>query len=302
MRPKRAFKAGEVVLLDDILDIRRLELGVAVARSEAIVFINSHGWRKSLFFDFTPLLQPPQERNYELEVLLGLQHEYLLFQDQLKISEVQWQVILDQHWFPFRYLPIDVTRQMLNIAGAGWSIDEILENPKTLESVKQAIENHAAGLKASAFAEHRGLLVHAFERYLADDFKSAVSILYPRIEGVLRSIHADVATEWPTSSRVVSSATLRYERVLGEGTVLMPAKFREFLSRVYYREWHHGDSPEHVSRHTVSHGVAPVDKFDRKSAIVGILTVLQLGLYGDIEVRHADAPQDVGKTDEPAAG
>jgi hypothetical protein len=59
----------------------------------------------------------------------------------------------------------------------------------------------------------------------------------------------------------------------------MPARFRAYLSSVYFREWRPGQSPTHVSRHTVSHGVAPQDRFDLKSAMIAVLTTLQLGLY-----------------------
>jgi hypothetical protein len=283
VKPKRSLNKGDIVTVDDVLDVRRMDLGAPVPRDSGIVFISSHGWRKSLFFDFGPLSQPPSKREYDLGLLLGLQHAYLLFQDQFKITEQQWHCLFDQHWFPFRYLPVDSVKRMLNIAAAGWPIDEILDDPKLANALVTALEDPQSRLPGAAFAEHRELLTHAFKRYLDSDYKSCVSILYPRIEGVLRSIHAEAGTGTATTTHVVASATRRYEQVLGASTLLMPAKFREFLSRVYFREWHPGDLPEHVSRHTVSHGVAPVDKFDRKAAIVGILTVLQIGLYMDVE-------------------
>jgi len=284
MKPKRAMKKGQLVMLDDILDVKKLELGVPVPRESAIIFISSYGWRKSLFFDFGPILQPPVERDYDLGVLLGHQHAYLLFQDQLKITERQWHCMFEQHWFPFRFLPVEVIKKMLNIASEGWQIDEILDDPKVLATIDEAIQSSEAFLSPAVLSEHRELLTHAFQRYQAKDYKSCVSILYPRIEGVLRSIHAEVGIGKASCTRVVDSATLQYEQTLGQSNLLMPSKFREYLTRVYFREWHPGDTPEHVSRHTVSHGVAPVCKFDRKAAIIGILTVLQIGLYLDVEL------------------
>jgi hypothetical protein len=112
IKPKRSMKMGDLVTLDDVLDVTRMELGVPVPRDSAIVFISSHGWRKSLFFDFAPLIRPPKQRDYDLGILLGLQHAYLLFQEQFKITEPQWQCLFEQHWFPFRYLPLDVLKRM----------------------------------------------------------------------------------------------------------------------------------------------------------------------------------------------
>ena len=291
IRAKRDVNPGDPLLMDHILDVGRMNLGVSTPGDHAIVFIFSLGWRKSLFFDFGALSKPPILRTYDLEVLLGQQYAYLLFQDQFKISELQWQNLFEAHWFPFRHLPHDIVRRMLNLASQSWPIDEILEDPKLEEAILAAQNRPQNALQSSAFAEHRDLLVHAFERYAAQDYQSCVALLYPRIEGILRSIQAQVGTGSPTAAGVVDTATLRYEQALGSRTMLLPDKFRDFLTHVYFRGWHPGDPPEHVSRHTVSHGVAPVEKFDRKAAMVGILTVLQIGLYLDPELGPAGPSQ-----------
>jgi hypothetical protein len=59
----------------------------------------------------------------------------------------------------------------------------------------------------------------------------------------------------------------------------MPAKFRDYLEQVYFKKWNPGDAAAHLSRHTVSHGVAPEELFNKKSAVLAVLTLLQLGLY-----------------------
>lgn len=277
IKPKRALKPGDIVYVDDILDVDRVELGVPVPEDCGIVVIRSFGWRKSLFFDFVPVSERVP-RDYSLEAVLGLQHAYLVFQEYFRISDEQWTELFRQHWFPFRFLPEATLKALLQRAEARWNMDDLLDD----DSVLQALEAAADGaplLGTAPFAEHRELLSHAFERFRARDYKSAVAILFPRIEGVLRAIHADVVETKPTSSSLAANSTATYEKEKGPATLLMPVKFREYLREVYFRQWHPGQDSSHVSRHTVSHGVAPESLFNKKAAAIGVLTVLQLALY-----------------------
>jgi hypothetical protein len=185
-----------------------------------------------------------------------------------------------QHWFPFRFLPHDAIHALLNHAAQEWNIDEILDEPRFLSSIERVADPAANFLGGPAFVEHASLLSHAFGRFKEHDYKSAVAILFPRIEGVLRSIHGQSVQESaPNSATLVVSSTAQIEQSRGDAMLLMPARFREYLKEVYFRHWQPGQAATHVSRHTVSHGVAPADQFDRKAATIGVLTILQLSLY-----------------------
>jgi hypothetical protein len=277
VRAKRTVQGGSPVLLDDILDVKRLEFDVSVPDDCAVVYVSSVGWRKSLFFDFVPIAEPPQRRAYDLGKVLGFQYAYLLFQDLFKISDAQWEALFRQDWFPFRLLPIDIVKVMLNHAAEGWDVDEMLQEPSVLDAIRNLADPASPFLQPVAFADHRDLIAHAFERFRAGDYKSTVAVLVPRIEGVLRSQHVGPAR--PTPSVLVQDATSKVDQDQGDATLLMPSRFREYLLSVYFREWRAGQAPTHVSRHTVSHGVAPQNRFDLKSASIAVLTALQLGLY-----------------------
>jgi hypothetical protein len=279
VRAKRAVKAGDLFRLDDVLDITRKELSEPIPEECGLVLIESFGWRKSLFFDLEPLTEDGKRRDFDLGLVLGSQHAYLLFQEQLRITDHQWEELFKQHWFPFRFLPFDTLKTVLNRAGERWDIDEILSDEKVMAALELAADSNSALLASPFFADHRQLIAHAFERFRAKDYKSTVAILFPRIEGVLRSIHAGTSTGNASASALVVSSTATFEQKRGDATLLMPSKFREYLDRVYFRGWHPGQPPSHVSRHTVSHGVAPESEFNKKAAVVAVLTVLQLALY-----------------------
>lgn len=55
------------------MDISSLDLGVDVPRNCAVVLVRSFGWRRALFYDYGPLVVPPQERRYDLGALLAQQ-------------------------------------------------------------------------------------------------------------------------------------------------------------------------------------------------------------------------------------
>ncbi len=71
-RAARSIQAGEPVLEDDITDINEIEFqGVDIPKNAAVVCLLSFGWRKGLFFDFTPVASDEAEREYDLGKLLG---------------------------------------------------------------------------------------------------------------------------------------------------------------------------------------------------------------------------------------
>jgi hypothetical protein len=277
--PKRNVKKGELIVLDDIADILRVDFDAPVPNECGVVFIESFGWRKSLFFDLSPLSNPPKLRTYDLGSIIGQQHAYLLFQDQVRITDQQWNELFEQSWFPFRMLPLSRIRIILNQAKESWSIDEEILKEPFVSQMNVIADPESPLLSRKAFFEHRDLLRHAFERFRAGDYKSTTALLFPRIEGVLRSIYGEQPSGRITSSKLAAASTAKYEEARGTSTLLMPDKFREYLDRVYFRGWGSGTIANHLSRHTVAHGVARQEQFDLKAAAVGVLIVLQLALY-----------------------
>jgi hypothetical protein len=70
--------AGEAVYLHDISDIQSVSIGIDVPKESAIVVVSSFLWKRSLFYDFGPLLHEAVPRDYELENALA-QQQLLLY-------------------------------------------------------------------------------------------------------------------------------------------------------------------------------------------------------------------------------
>jgi len=78
VRATRSVQAGEPVHVGDISDVSSLDLGVEVPDDCGVVLVRSHGWRRSLFFDFGPLCPQGGPRSYPLDKALAQQALLLL--------------------------------------------------------------------------------------------------------------------------------------------------------------------------------------------------------------------------------
>ena len=275
-RVKRPIAAGANVTLDHILDISKLQLnGVTVPANAGVLVILSAGWRKGLYFDFTPLHRIDKPRTYDLEATLGQYYSYLLFQHLFSMTDAVLEEFFRQGWFPFIHLPHGTLRTFVEWATAGFPLDEQLGTivPAVTETVAAQID----GWKTHPlFLNHHTLIVTAFQRYAAGDFVSAVSILLPRIEGILRDHHFAVpAAQRASQENLAASAITHAQLPCHLYSLLLPLRFRRYLEEVYFASFD-PRNPSGLNRNTVAHGVAPADAFDRKGATLGFLILLQL--------------------------
>jgi hypothetical protein len=264
---------------DNIADIERVIIdNVSIPSDAGFAFLFSHGWRKGLFYDFSPLASETLEnRNYDLEVLLGHYWSYLAFQYFFKIRDSEWDQMFNQKWFPFISLQPTTIQSIINHIRAGWDIDELLE-PIAREVADGAESMREKWKRNEIFHDHLSLLDKGLERFLAQDYISAISILYPRIEGVMRTHHMRVN---PSVSKQ-SQENLIISSIKGQGitprNLLLPERFDCYLKKIYFASFNPTNLSV-LSRHSVAHGVAPVDLFDLKAATISLLILEQLSFY-----------------------
>ncbi len=276
VRPKRAIRAGEGVAVDDIVDVSELRFqNVTIGNDEAVIYVFSLGWRRGLFFDFTPIAGPsPTDRAYSLSQLLGECFSHLAFTERLRITPDVWSEFTRQGWFPFITLRTETLRKMTAYAEKGWPIDELLDLiQKDLTSRLPALRSR---IEKWPLADHRETLLKALGHFENDDYLSTCSMLYPRMEGIMRTVHERRRpADRPRSPDLIRS--ILSANVTGHGTasLLLPDRFRGFLEKVFFRGFVPGQ-PMEASRHTVAHGVIPESKMDRGAACVVLLTLDQI--------------------------
>ena len=275
-RVRRSVKAGQPVSTDDISEIQKMEFhGIDVPAHAGIIYFFSIGWRRGLFYDFGPLHgEEKQFRNYDLSIMLGGVYAQVLFQDRFSISEADWAALFSAKWFLFSGLSDTLIRKMIGHVQERWNLDELLD--EIVAEVKQRIPAMLSSWKKQpAIAHHFRVVDVAIARFLADDHINCTSTLFTRIEGILRTHHRTVRPDQGISTEELASSAVLGKRNTFQSLVL-PHRFEAYLNEVYFQNFNPNDKEIPVSRHSVSHGEAPVDTFDMKSSVISILIVDQL--------------------------
>ncbi len=293
-RATGAIGAGDPLTKDDVAEIRSLDLGVAVPRDAGFLFLFSVGWRRGLFYDLVPTSTPDgRARDYDIGPALGRMYFRVLFQERFSLSDDDWNRLFSAQWFPFVGLRSSTADDLISHVNGGVDPDRLLD--RIVEETKARLPRMAESWAGRAsFGAHMVLLERAIERFLADDPTSSTALLFPRIEGMLRSRHAETGSgKKPHRDNLVNTATESAIR-RDNDSLLLPRRFRDYLRRVYFAGFRPKDKDLKASRDSVGHGVAPASAFDRKAAVIGLLTVDQLFYFlsdeggRDAEVRNAD--------------
>ena len=270
-------QVGAPVYHDQFADVYSLELrGATVPPDAGVMIVLSSRWRKGFYYDLEPL--PPlrgQPRAYDLQRFLGQLWTYLSFQNRVNINDAQWAELLKQEWFPFIGLSTELVRQMCFIAKQGKSIDELIGRVE--KEVRALIPNLRIRIQSNSyFAQHQSVIARALDHFESGDFLSCTALVYPRIEGILRSYHATVgAGQRATQSALAGAAVVDPQNERHDLSLLMPDRFRHFLERVYFASFDPANVTT-VSRNSVAHGVAPESAMTLKAALLGILLAEQL--------------------------
>ena len=275
-RGSRSVAAGEAVTTDDFVDVERLELGVQVPRDAGALFVFSVGWRKGLFYDFGPVGGPsPRPREEDISVVLGRCLCHVLFQERFRISDSEWNKLLEAQWFPFAGLRAATIDKLVNYVRSGWEIDELLD--EIVSEVRETIPRMLQGWRNhSSFKPHLDILKRAVEGFKNDnDFVGCTGLLYPRIEGILRT-DLDAETRSQATQRHLVQAAVG-SKLGNDQSALLPHRFQDYLRDVYFADFSPASKGEaEVSRNSVAHGTASASKFNRKSAVIAILITHQL--------------------------
>ena len=268
-------EAGTAVTKDDIADVERLEIGVQIPDDVGFSFVFSIGWRKGLFYDFGPISLPePQIRQYDVTRALGQSFCHVLFQERFSISDAEWNTLFATKWFPFVGFRNETIKTLINHVRSDWNPDEMIDDivSEINENVQQMLNSWRTH---SSLAQHLPILERAIDRFQNDDHVSCTALLFPRIEGILRTHHSNSGSEdHPSSSNLSKSAVAA--KIQNEESLLLPHRFREYLDNVYFEDFDPDALDIDVSRHSIAHGVASASNFNSKSAAISILIIHQL--------------------------
>ena len=277
VRAKRAVRAGEEVTLDDFIDVEDVKFeGVSIPSECGFFYIFSRGWRKGMFFDFSPIADPdkPEIRNYDLGKMLAECYAQLVFQERVFLSEIAWDTFFTQQWFPFAHLHHATLLKLVRSAESQHPLDEHLQIIVT--ELAKDISDWLEGAKIREFLQpHMAALQCAADRFKAQDYLSTSALLYPRIEGVLRTVHLKESNSQASQTNLAKTGAGAHLPPKHAASLLLPTKFQKYLKEIYFASFD-PLNPQGVSRNTVGHGVAPIEQMNSKAAVIAWLTIMQI--------------------------
>jgi hypothetical protein len=273
---------GQGLTKNDISGFERVKLGdIKFPEDHAYFCVLSLGWDRAYIFDFNPLNNQENKKiEYDVEKYIGSYYSYLSFKTIHKISDSDWVELFKQNWFPFFSLKFSTVESMINYSREGWNIDELLENIEieTIKYIEEKMTNWDGDNDLSPFVD---FLKVAIERHKANDFVSASSIIYPKIEGLIRQsfIKENPDKQGRKQNILIDHITDKTISNLSALTTYIPDKFKGYLEKCYFKDFTVSTADNEVSRHSVAHGASSIEKYGKKESLLGLLIFSQISQY-----------------------
>lgn len=281
MRVKKSVNAGQVIYRNDIADIKELVFqDIEVPGDVGLMVLFSVGWRKGLFYDLVSYTEENFKRDYDLNQLLGGYYAYLSFQERFKITDSEWESLFQNGWFPFITLNNDLISGIINHNREGWNVDGLLSRIQE-DVLKRLPDGLKTWANIEAFKPHMDFVFRSAEHYQKDDAMSCISVLYPRIEGIMREYQCIQGRPEKASQKNLAETVLPVNKGSHghQYSPLLPLRFHKYLTEVYFANFDPTKKDNSISRNTVGHGVATKENFDLKGATLGFLILDQLSYY-----------------------
>ena len=294
---RRSAKAGEKIYRKDIGGIGAIRLpGIDIPQSAAVIFYFSIGWRRGLFFNLMPL---QGEKLGDIERTLGERYDRLWFSDLYAIPNDNWPAIFETGWFPFMKLIGGTFENMPDFLRRG--ILPAWEDSVLKEFDEARIRQLVDGWRdIEAFKEHIPFAETAAARYGAGDYMSAISIIWPRIEGALRHLYLG-SEEKPGQKKLLANVREIMEKKAAAPNSYLPGLFEAYLLQFYFRDFSLKDDRVELGRHALAHGVTKAAEYDQRRTLQGFLILDQLACYAKLGWSSGNEPALQPETPTPAS-
>ena len=281
---KRDVRGGELVLANDIADIRRVTFPeITILNTDKLLYCAKIGWKFGLFFDFD------WNKNLDLDkvaLILGDLCRYLKFQYVYEVikPKKQFEEMINDGWFPFIELLANGYKELVE----AYKGKKLLQN-KITEICRRFDNAYLESLTKRWFSKNvfksKGTLINASIRaFLQRDesgYINCFKTLHSELEGILRLQYSSDTG----SSDVKLKDLLDHVNTKGKSktnsdySLLLPSAFLEYLKNYIFKDFDVKTGNVSMSRHSSLHGVADANKYTEARALQVILTLDQLYFY-----------------------
>lgn len=284
---KKSIKKGEFLTREDIADIRKIRLkDIEIDSNFGIIYIFSYNWMKCVYFDFSPILpenlKPTKSENLskpkDLESLFASFYSYIMFPEVFRIEPEINEKILMAGWFPFIRILGRHFEEIYNYIKNNFNLSE--GEMKVVESFdNEMIRNiMKSWMTKDIFKTHEKIIITGIERYIEKDYISAIHILYPRIEGIMRYVYLGTI-EKSNQNKLVDKLTDIAKENNPDSCLFLHDKFNKFLKKFYFNNFDLEKGDLDLSSNTIGHGLAKDEDLNRIKAFQAILILDQMFFY-----------------------
>lgn len=274
---KRNLNAGEAISISDIASIRRLRFhNITIPPKTGIIYHFTEGYRHAIYIDLTPINGPDPINQIDLEYELADCYQRIQFEKHFGDKQIL-ESMLDDGWFPFIAIPKDLFDNFYLFYG----------DPAITDKAA-ALRSHFSGgtleelsskwFKKESYKDLKPFVETALKNYRDKDYISSISVLYPRIEGLLTKLFS--------SSKTKADLPWLFDRLsdramnnVGKNSLLMPRNFRNYLKKFLGKSFDTHGGKVGLSRHSHAHGVTPAEEYSQDKAVIGFLILDQISYY-----------------------
>lgn len=274
---KRDIKAGECVSYPDFAAIRRVRFPtISIPPRTGILYFFSEGYRHGLYIDLTPHTSDKPMNVEDLERDLAIHLQQMAFDVHFKSDDIIFRMEADG-WFRFSAIPKELFDQFHAFYGDPTVKDKtsIVKNYFSHEQLEKLVNRWE---KRDFFKDHVGLIRSALDAFKNGNYPAAISTLYPRIEGLLRTIskgeNANPNFPW-LIKRLREAGTQK----VGSKSLLFPKQFQKYLGTFLGKEFDFESGALKFSRHSHSHGVSQEVDYTHEKAMIGFLIMDHISYY-----------------------
>ncbi|OBT30908.1 hypothetical protein [Vibrio splendidus] len=279
----KSVNKGDPVSKNDLYHIHSVDLsGIHFPNDCSYIVLLPNGWDKIFYYDFGPTIGTKDRKliDYDVNRLLGLGLSASLFFEMFDLTQEEWGKIINTGWFPFSYLTYEQQENLVNHIKYDWQMTELI-----LEINSTFIDGKDEWLKVlqgnEAICKHFSLIEKALTHHINGDYDSAIHMLYPRLEALLRE---DFISKHPgmQGRKQQSLANHIGTNITGHSHQLsryFPDNFNEYILKSYFKDFDPNIESNFVSRNSLSHGSVGESALSLSSSIVGFLILDQIHRY-----------------------
>ena len=282
---RKDFVKGEEITEEDIIDIGKLEFKgddyeINIESTDKIIFLFRVKWVFGLYFDFSGNIKVQK-----LEETLGYYYKRLFYSELYRFIENKnyFETLIKDGWFPFIRLIGNNFNKVMAYYKEGkkhdFHIDELIQifTKEKIQSFTKYWWNK------NLFNDNKKLLEAGINSFLRNDdegFINCINTLYPQIEGIMGADYFKSHEEKPNFRKLILHIKEKGESKYNTpSSVTFPSEFYAYLCKTVFENFDLATGNVKLSRHTVSHGYANANDFNKAKALQAILILDQIYFY-----------------------